>query len=60
MRFQIQRMCRNGDWDENGAATSLDEAIQLADTWFAKDPQCAWGVRVYDTIAQSVAYEPRW
>jgi len=57
-RFLIQRMCRNGDWDYNGEASSLDEAITLADIWARKDPRCAWGVRVWDDLAATVAYEP--
>lgn len=57
-RFLIQRMCRNGEWDYHAEAASLDEAKSLSDVWARKDARCAWGVRVWDDVAQAVAYEP--
>lgn len=59
-RFQIQRMDRSGEWDEifGSQVASLDEAIKVATSFARHDPKCAWGVRVYDAMAETVAFEP--
>lgn len=56
MKFKIQRMTRNGIWENEMDVKSLDQAIELAIAWARHDPRCAWGVRVYDTMAETVAF----
>lgn len=58
-RFQIQRADRNGEFDDihKASFSELGQAKQYANEWSRKDPTCAWGVRVMDTMDKSVVWE---
>ena len=59
-RYQIQNCDINGDWDNifKGDFKELNEAKKFAKEWDNYRPSCAWGVRVVDTMDDSVVYEP--
>lgn len=59
-RFQIQSASRaTGEFEDVFRASFADkaEAVQMADHWSRKNPNCAWGVRVIDTMDDSVIWE---
>lgn len=59
-RYQIQKACRStGEFEDifKASFTDKSEATNMADHWSSKNPSCAWGVRVIDTMDDSVVWE---
>lgn len=58
MRYQIEKSDRNGDFEAYGKPfSSREEAVSMARHWSSRNPNCAWGVRVIDTMDQSLVWE---
>ncbi len=58
MRYQIQKADRNGNFHDYGNGFSdKAEAQSMAEHWSSKNPNCAWGVRVVDTMTSDIIWE---
>lgn len=56
--FQIQKADRNGDFEDVHQACfeCKEEAVQIADHWARRNPNCAWGVQVVNTSTNQIVW----